>query len=196
MFPPKSLMKPEIRATIPLRSLQWIRRTTDSFRCAIIVGLPFRWSSFLKCSRRAMISVGNGATSYRNIVGAPGAPIIRRMLKKATFSPAPPGTPRRALSQARLQRAIALFGVAGMIPTARVQRGPSEAARCASKGIVPATPSSLFSIRLGDDVTHEIVQSCVGDLDLDEFPCCGGSIVDIDDPIDLGSQSFMASFEQ
>jgi hypothetical protein len=27
-----------------------------------------------------------------------------------------------------------------MIPTARVQRGPSEAARCASKGIVPATP--------------------------------------------------------
>ena len=37
-----------------------------------------------------MISVGNGATSYRNIVGEPGAPIIRRMLKKATFSPAPP----------------------------------------------------------------------------------------------------------
>jgi hypothetical protein len=27
-------MKPETRATIPLRSLQWIRRTTDSFRCA------------------------------------------------------------------------------------------------------------------------------------------------------------------
>ena len=27
-----------------------------------------------------------------------------------------------------------------MIPTARVQRGPSEAARCASTGIVPATP--------------------------------------------------------
>ena len=33
-----------------------------------------------------------------------------------------------------------------MIPTARVQRGPSEAARCASKGIVPATPSPFFSI--------------------------------------------------
>ncbi len=27
-----------------------------------------------------------------------------------------------------------------MIPTARVQRGPSEAARCASTGIIPATP--------------------------------------------------------
>ena len=27
-----------------------------------------------------------------------------------------------------------------MIPIARVQRGPSEAARCASTGIVPATP--------------------------------------------------------
>jgi hypothetical protein len=35
-----------------------------------------------------------------------------------------------------------------MIPTARVQRGPSEAARCASKGIVPATPSPIFSILL------------------------------------------------
>ena len=34
-----------------------------------------------------------------------------------------------------------------MIPTARVQRGPSEAARCASKGIVPATPLH-FSILL------------------------------------------------
>ncbi len=31
-------------------------------------------------------------------------------------------------------------GVGGMISTARVQRGPSEAARCASNGIVPATP--------------------------------------------------------
>ncbi len=31
-------------------------------------------------------------------------------------------------------------GVAGMIPTARVQRGLSQAARCASTGIVPATP--------------------------------------------------------
>ena len=31
-------------------------------------------------------------------------------------------------------------GVGGMIPTARVQRGLSQAARCASTGIVPATP--------------------------------------------------------
>src|SRR2546421_11429075 len=37
--------------------------------------------------------------------------------------------------------------MAGMIPTARVQRGPSEAARCASTGIVPATPPP-FSILL------------------------------------------------
>src|SRR6267378_3483883 len=34
-----------------------------------------------------------------------------------------------------------------MIPTAHVQRGPSEAARCASTGIVPATPPP-FSILL------------------------------------------------
>ena len=34
-----------------------------------------------------------------------------------------------------------------MIPTARVQRGPSEAARCASTGIVPAAPP-IFSILL------------------------------------------------
>ena len=35
-------------------------------------------------------------------------------------------------------------GVAGMIPTARVQRGLSQAARCASTGIVPATPPLLL----------------------------------------------------
>jgi hypothetical protein len=32
-----------------------------------------------------------------------------------------------------------------MIPTARVQRGPSEVARCASKRVVP-TPGSFFNI--------------------------------------------------
>ena len=42
---------------------------------------------------------------------------------------------------------VSLKGVAGMIPTARVQRGSSEAARCASTGIIPATPP-LFSILL------------------------------------------------
>ena len=46
----------------------------------------------------------------------------------------------RALAHARPLRTIPFQGVAGMTPTARVQRGPSEAARCASKGIVPATP--------------------------------------------------------
>ncbi len=46
----------------------------------------------------------------------------------------------RALSQARPQRTIPFQGVTGMIPTARVQRGPSKAARCTSKGIVPTTP--------------------------------------------------------
>jgi hypothetical protein len=45
-----------------------------------------------------------------------------------------------------------------MIPTARVQRGPSEAARCASTGIVPATPSSLFLSILLE------VEELVGDL--------------------------------
>ena len=40
-----------------------------------------------------------------------------------------------------------------MIPPARVQQGPSEAARCASTGIVPATPP-LFSILLSDTVAR------------------------------------------
>src|SRR5437868_13769071 len=35
-----------------------------------------------------------------------------------------------------------------MIPTARVQRGPYKAARCASMGIIPATPHPFFSILL------------------------------------------------
>jgi hypothetical protein len=123
--------------------------------------------------------------------------------KGQTSHPPNPGAPRRALSQARPQRAITFKGVAGMIPTARTipptqpsarqdalypERGPSnslylplgewprlpstarieraqfhrarsaskegtwplpphpsEAARCASTGIVPATPP-LFSI--------------------------------------------------
>src|SRR5438132_10061347 len=41
---------------------------------------------------------------------------------------------------ARPQPTITLLGVAGMIPTVRVQRGLSQVARCASTGIVPATP--------------------------------------------------------
>ena len=35
-----------------------------------------------------------------------------------------------------------------MVPTARVQRGLSQAARCASTGIVPATPNFFFNILL------------------------------------------------
>ncbi len=31
----------------------------------------------------------------------------------------------------------------------------------------------FFSILLRDDVAHKIVQCRIGDLDLDEFPCCG-----------------------
>ena len=46
------------------------------------------------------------------------------------------------------------LGVAGMIPTARVERGPSEAARSASKGIVPATHFSHFlKISLGSVIS-------------------------------------------
>ncbi|MDP1769926.1 MAG: hypothetical protein Q8L74_14135 [Nitrospirota bacterium] len=51
---------------------------------------------------------------------------ISRMLKKS-------------VQQGRRRSPVHL-GVDGMIPTARVQRGPSEAARCASKGIAPSTP--------------------------------------------------------
>ena len=73
---------------------------------------------------------------------------------------------------------------------------PSEAARCASKGIVPATPSPFFSILLCDDVAHKIIHSCIGDLDLDEFPCRSRPIVDIHDAVDLRSQPFVATFKQ
>ena len=33
--------------------------------------------------------------------------------------------------------------------------------------------AGFFSTMLGDDVAHKIVQGRIGDLDLDEFPCCG-----------------------
>ena len=33
--------------------------------------------------------------------------------------------------------------------------------------------ADFLSIRLGDDVAYEIVQSRIGDFDLDEFPCSG-----------------------
>ena len=54
-----------------------------------------------------------------------------------------------------------------MIPTARVQRGPSEAARCASTGIVPGHPDPFFNILLKQrllllqpfDLTHQLLYS-------------------------------------
>ena len=52
---------------------------------------------------------------------------------------------------ARPQRAITYHFTKGgweMIPTARVQRGLSQAARCASTGIVPATPPPFSASRL------------------------------------------------
>jgi hypothetical protein len=33
--------------------------------------------------------------------------------------------------------------------------------------------ADFFSILLGDDVAHKVVQSRIGDLDLHEFPRCG-----------------------
>jgi hypothetical protein len=50
---------------------------------------------------------------------------------------------------------------------------PSEAARCASKGIVQLPHPPFFSILLRDDVAHKIVQGRISDLNLDEFPCRG-----------------------
>jgi hypothetical protein len=35
----------------------------------------------------------------------------------------------------------------------------------------PSYPIPLFSILLGDDVAHKIVERRIGDLDLDKFPC-------------------------
>jgi len=71
---------------------------------------------------------------------------VQAAQKVQTSHPPNPGAPGRALSQARPQRTSIFIGVGGMIPTARVQRGPSEAARCASTGIVPGTPLPFFSI--------------------------------------------------
>ena len=51
-----------------------------------------------------------------------------------------------------------------MIPTARVQRGPSEAARCASTGIVPATPP-LFSILLEEGIDERRHRRSLGQDD-------------------------------
>src|SRR6185503_9988814 len=45
-------------------------------------------------------------------------------------------------------------------------------------------PQSPFSAScLGDDVAYKIVQSGIRDLNLDEFPCCGLSIIDIHDAV-------------
>jgi hypothetical protein len=54
----------------------------------------------------------------------------------------------------------------------------------------------FFSILLGDDAADQVIESRIGNFDLDEFPCSGRSIVDIHDTIDFRSQPFMTSFEQ
>jgi hypothetical protein len=61
---------------------------------------------------------------------------------RRTFSQHPS---RRMLKQAVSKAAADTLtkGVDGMVPTARVQRGSSETARCASKGIVPSTPPTV-----------------------------------------------------
>ena len=54
-----------------------------------------------------------------------------------------------------------------MIPTARVQRGESTTARCASTGIVPATPptfsaSCRFLLDLVDALPIILRPRCIG----------------------------------
>ena len=92
----------------------------------------------------------------------------------------PPAQPRHAISPARPEAAKTAslprdapfhgqgcsnlplpYGVAGMIPTARVQRGPSEAARCASTGIVLA-PRPIFQhpAKTLDPLTHCAYDYC------------------------------------
>jgi hypothetical protein len=115
--------------------------------------------------------------------------------KGRTSHPPSPGAPRRAVPQARPQRAVTLKGWGGMIPTARVfpiphfnfkgglvdprmrasnehillvrvpraggrpgyPSHPSEAARCASTGIVPATHPHFFSTLLSQ---RAILRAC------------------------------------
>ncbi len=54
----------------------------------------------------------------------------------------------------------------------------SEEARRTLRYVEPLSDArtkltGFFSTMLGDDVAHKIVQCRIGDLDLDEFPCCG-----------------------
>jgi hypothetical protein len=66
-----------------------------------------------------------------------------------------------------------------MLKKTRPARPQREEARGIPSGYVEGLNDArtlladFFSIRLGDDMAHEIVQSCIRDLDLDEFPCCG-----------------------
>ena len=57
----------------------------------------------------------------------------------------------------------------------RSERGPEAYPLGYIEGLNDArTPlADFFSVLLCDDVAHKIVQSRIGDLDLDEFPCCG-----------------------
>ena len=92
-------------------------------------------------------------------------------------------------------------GPAGCSKRLSSKAAASEEARRTLRYVEPLsdarTPLAGFlSILLGDDVAYEIVQSRIRDLDFDEFPRSGGSIINVHDAVDLGSQPFMASLEQ
>jgi len=58
---------------------------------------------------------------------------------------------------------------------AAARKGPRAYSPGYVEGLNDArTPlADFFSILLCDDMAHKIVQCRIGDLDLDEFPCCG-----------------------
>ena len=69
-------------------------------------------------------------------------------------------------------------GPAGCSKRLSSKAAASEEARRTLRYVEPLsdarTPlAAFFSTLLRDDVAYEIVQSRIGDLDLDEFPCSG-----------------------
>ena len=54
----------------------------------------------------------------------------------------------------------------------------------------------FFSSLLRDDVADQIIERRVGDLNFDDVPCRGRAVIDVDDPVDLRSQPFMAPLQQ
>jgi hypothetical protein len=61
----------------------------------------------------------------------------------------------------------------GYVESLNDARTPHGKRRVSARRGRAGEKSGFFSILLGNDVAHKVVQSRIGDLDLDELPCCG-----------------------